>query len=89
MNTHAYTYTSFLLLIYNCIVPLGFLPWEIQVALPGKASCDRVALPNLTGMLGVLVFPSTKSDMDCRICNVRTDVNACDCMHAGVFGHRK
>ena len=24
---------------------------------PGKASCDRVALPNLRCMLGVLVFP--------------------------------
>ena len=24
---------------------------------PGKASCDRVALPNLWSMLGVLVFP--------------------------------
>ena len=24
---------------------------------PGKASCDRVTLPNLVCMLGVLVFP--------------------------------
>ena len=42
--------------VYNCIVPIGFLPWEIRVAL-GKASCDRVALPNLGCMLGV-VTPS-------------------------------
>ena len=32
---------------YNFIVPLRFLLWEIRVAFPGKASCDRVALPNL------------------------------------------
>ena len=22
---------------YNCIVQMGFLPWEIQVALPGES----------------------------------------------------
>ena len=37
-------------------------PWDItyrKFGLPslGKASCDRVALPNLQCMLGVLVFP--------------------------------
>ena len=41
---------------YNCIAQVGFLPWEIRVS-PGTASCDRVALPNLRCMLGVLVFP--------------------------------
>ena len=30
----------------------------------GKASCDRVALPNLRCMLGVLVFPLTTG----RVC---------------------
>ena len=42
---------------YKCIVPIGFLPWEIRVAFLGKASCNRVALPNLRCMLGVIVFP--------------------------------
>ena len=43
---------------YNCIVAMGSLPWETRVAFPrGKASRDRVALPNLWCMLGVLVFP--------------------------------
>ena len=23
--------------VYNCIVPMGFLPWEIRVALPGES----------------------------------------------------
>ena len=48
---------SFFLFFNNCIVPLQFLPWEIWVALPEKASCDGIALPNLRCMLGVLVFP--------------------------------
>ena len=38
----------------NCIVLLGFLPWDIGLLSPGKA---RVALPNLWCMLGALVFP--------------------------------
>ena len=47
---------------------------------PGKASCDRIALPKLLCMLGVLVFHNPpNSDMDYRIFNVRTDVNACVC----------
>ena len=48
---------------------------------PGKSSCDRVALPNLLCMLGVLVFyNSPNSDTDYRIFNVRTDVNVYDCI---------
>ena len=44
----------------NCTVPLGFLPWEIRVVFSsGKASCDRVALPNLRCMPGVLVCPQS------------------------------
>ena len=60
---------------------MGFLLWKNRVAFPGKASCDRDALPNLGCMLGVLVFPHNppNSDMDYGIFNVRTDVNACDC----------
>ena len=47
---------------------------------PGKAGCDRVALPNLGRMLGVLVFPNPPNpDIDYGIFNLRTDVNACDC----------
>ena len=47
----------------------------------GKASCDRVALPNLRCMLGILVFPQSTelSHVDYRIFNVDTDVNACYC----------
>ena len=37
----------------NCTVSLGFHPWEIRVLSHGKASSDRVALPNLPCMLGV------------------------------------
>ena len=45
---------------------------------PGKASCDRVALPDLRCMLGVLLFLAN-SDMDYRVFSVRTDANACGC----------
>ena len=60
---------------------MGFLQWEIRVAFsPRKASCNRIALPNLGCMLGVLVFPyPLTSDMDYMLFNVHTDVNACSC----------
>ena len=119
-----------LILVYNFIVPVGFLLWEIQVAFhwesllrqsratqptvhfvcfivsiihqtffsssyfvfnfslrrhcpigisptgnsdrfsPGKACCDRVALPNQKRMLGVFCFHNLpNSDMDYRIFN--------------------
>ena len=31
----------FFFFFYNCIVPMGFLPWEIRVAFPG----EKQALP--------------------------------------------
>ena len=58
---------------------MGFSHGKFGLPSPGKASCDRVALPNLRCMLDVLVFPhSPNSDMDYGIFNVRTDINACD-----------
>ena len=33
------------------------LHWKFGLLSPVKASCDRIALPNLRWMLGVLVFP--------------------------------
>ena len=38
-------------------VLVGFLPREIEVTFPGKSHCDRVVLPDLWCMLGVLVSP--------------------------------
>ena len=49
---------------------------------PGKASCNRGALPNLRCMLGVWCFHND------RIVNVHAGVNAC-ILHSGVYGHRK
>ena len=43
---------------FNCIVPLGFLPWEIRVAFPEESQL-RVALPELQCILGVFVFPQS------------------------------
>ena len=48
-----------LLVLNNCIVPLGFLLLEIHVVLSRKASCSTVALPNLWCMLGILEFPQS------------------------------
>ena len=44
---------------YNCIVMSQWNFSQRKFGLPslGKASCDRIALPNLRCMLGVLVFP--------------------------------
>ena len=58
-----------------------FSLWKFGLLSPGKASCERAALPNLRYILGVLVFllNSPNSDMDHRIFNVRTGVNACGC----------
>ena len=50
-----------MLLFYSCIVPLGFLPGNFGLLLPGKASCDRVVLPNLWCMPGLIVFPQSTS----------------------------
>ena len=47
----------------------------------GKASCDRIALPNL------LCFHNpSNSDVEYMIFNGRTDVNECDCTR-GVYEH--
>ena len=62
---------------YNCIVSVGFLPWEIRDAFrsKGKASCDRIALPNRRCMLECFCVSITHY----RIFNVCTDVNVWDC----------
>ena len=37
-NSHATRHgTFFLKLFYDCIVPMGFLPWGIRIAFPGKS----------------------------------------------------
>ena len=48
----------FFFTFYNCIVSMGFLPWENRVAFSrGKPARDRFALPNLQRVLGILVRP--------------------------------
>ena len=86
---------SFLLLFffYNCIVSLGFRPWEIRVAFfSGEsqmrqsratqptvlAGCFSVSIISLSFSLSV-DMDVDNSDMDYRIFNVCTDFNACDC----------
>ena len=57
---------SFFPPFYNCIVPLGFLPWEIRVAFPGASQLSRVALLNLQCMMGVLVLSSAAPNRPVR-----------------------
>ena len=48
----------FLLLLFTAVLSeWDFSHWKFRLLFPGKASCDRVVLPNLLCMLGVLVFP--------------------------------
>ena len=53
----AYFLTFYIFTFYNCIVPMGFLPWKIRVAFPGKSLLRQSHVPNLPCMLGVSVFP--------------------------------
>ena len=47
-----------LFFIYITVLPhLDFAHRKFRLLPPGKASCKRVALPNLRCMLGVLVYP--------------------------------
>ena len=47
----------FTLLFTTVLSQWNFSHGKFGLPSPGKASCNSVALPNLQGMLGVLVFP--------------------------------
>ena len=70
--------TIILFTFYNCIVPMGFIPWEIRVAFPGESQLQqsRATQPRVFQYF----HNPPNSDMDYGIFNVRTDVNACDCI---------
>ena len=55
---------------------MGFLPWEIGVVFPGESQLQRY--PAYGACFSVSIIPPN-SDMDYRIFNVHTDVNAYDC----------
>ena len=75
---------SFLLFFptfYNCIVPIGFLSCEIQVAFPGKSQLrqSRATQPKVhVGCFIVSIIHPTLT-WTTGSYNVCTDVNACDC----------
>ena len=76
-------YITFLLLLLFLLITILFhqdFSHGKFLLSPSKASCDRVALPNLLNILGDLCFHNPpNSDKDYRIFNVSTDFNACDC----------
>ena len=57
--------------VLNCIGPFGFLPWEILVAVQREtySAC----------WVFQCFYNPPNSDMDYRIFDVHTDVDACDC----------
>ena len=64
---------------YNCIVPMGFLQWEIQVAFPWESQPRQSRFPTYGACWMFYCFHNpSNSDMDYRIFNVCTDVHACD-----------
>ena len=65
----------------NCIVPLGILPWEIQVAFPGESQLwlSHTTEPTLQARCFECFRDPPNSHMGYGIFYVHTDVNACDC----------
>ena len=47
----------FFFYFYNCIVPVGFLPWEIQIAFPGESQLWQSCPTQPTVNAGFLVIP--------------------------------
>ena len=82
--------TVYLFFFKNCIVPLGFLPWEIRVAFPGESQLRQSRATQPTVHVGFQWFHNPpNSGMDTRIFNVLTDVRACDCTRDGTDTIRK
>ena len=75
-NTDQYFFCFF----YNCIAPLGFLPWENWVAFPTESQLRQSCNPTYHACWLFQCFcNSSNSDKDYKIFNVRIAVNACDC----------
>ena len=76
-------YFYFFFFFYNCLVPMGFLPWEIQVAFPGEIQLQQsgAAQPRVhAGCYGVFRIHRTLTwTLGNGIFSMRTDVNTCDC----------
>ena len=56
-DTDLFPFSFFFLLFTTGLSQSDLSYGKFGLPSPGKASCDRVALPNLRCMLGVLVFP--------------------------------
>ena len=58
---------------------MGFLPWEMWVAFPGESQLPQSGYPTSSAYKVFKYFYNPlNSDMDYRIFNMSTDVNACD-----------
>ena len=72
---------SFLFTFYKCIVPMGFLPWEIRGTFIGESQLRQRRATQPTVQAGCLSFfrNPPNSNMGYGIFNMLSDVNACDC----------
>ena len=71
---------SFFFFFDSSIFLLGILPREIEVAFPRESQLQQSRSTDPTvHVVCFSVFIIHRSDIDDRIFNVRTDVNACDC----------
>ena len=68
----------FIYLFYDCIVPLGFLSWDIRIAFPRESRLRQSHATQPTVLSGCF-SASIIHRVDYRIFNVHTHVNACDC----------
>ena len=69
------------LYLNRCIVPLRFLPWEIRVTVPVESQLRQnlATQPKMHARCFTCFNIPPNSDMDYRVFNVHTDVNAYDC----------
>ena len=63
----------------HCIVPRRFHPWEIQVAFLGEAVTSQHDPLTVLAGCSKCSHSSPDSDMDYRIFNMCTDIDACNC----------
>ena len=91
VHCHAYDICwAHLFFLNNCTVPLGFLLWKIQVAFPGESQLQQLCYPTYDAWWAFWCFLNPPNhDMDNRISNMHTDVNASDCTQGVYWDHSR
>ena len=72
----------YVIFFYNCIVPIGFLPWEIRVAFPEESQLRESCATKSTvhaGCFSVSMIHRTLTGITGSLTCAQIGVNACDC----------